>query len=299
MVTRLIDELIDIFSDGIEDRLFVNELLKHEPFITQPDSVCLLENNERFRERDNECKLEQCKCLQRLSNALKEYHSCVLNINGSNEFDFRDRFNDVVILNDTNHLLYYHATQFEPIHNLLIHKTNCNNNKSCKLSNCCMRKRNHRNRFQITSHENLLSDFYHGYDINDIVTQQILDSIHCYYFHTFDIAYTLTQVEKQNIINHDAKQNDNHIDVDKTIQQMNNVIQSKRKSNGLDGLNNDKNKFMITTQQNKLDIYSYGYRYFYWFHYKNNHKLYDDAHKIANHPWINKWGGDPPIANAS
>eukprot|EP01084_Bolivina_argentea_P270988 460934_1 len=132
---------------------------------TLTDSTYLLENKAYIGQNDGKCALKQCICLERLSTSLKIYHQFMIDIdnNSSSEFDFRDRFDCIVVLNDSNHLLYHHSTEFEDICNILIDKSN--NKQVCKLSNCRMMRRNHRNRSEITSNENLLSDIYYGHDI--------------------------------------------------------------------------------------------------------------------------------------
>eukprot|EP01084_Bolivina_argentea_P142284 249977_1 len=105
-------------------------------------------------------------------------------------------YNSVALLNDFHHLLFYHSHQFESIHNILSKRVY--KNVQCRLSNCLVMKRNYRNRKAITKKK--LNELYFDYD--DIVPQQLIDCIHCFYFHSFDTGMKLTNEDRNNIINH-------------------------------------------------------------------------------------------------
>eukprot|EP01083_Nonionella_stella_P057169 150190_1 len=273
--------------------LFIKQLSSEPTPKTPIDSAYLLNEKTYFRQNDDNCKLTECKCLERLCNLLKQYHTSILNSNNHETFQFKEQFDIVSTINDVNHLLFSHSTEFEPIHHIF--KEESNNNQICDLSKCLMTRRNYRDRSKITSREDLLSQMYSG---DDVVTEQILDSVHCHWFHTFDIGYKLTKLETHDIIHDDVKRNDCD-DRDINIQRIHDVVRRKRKCysdvQGLERLRSGTNKFMMKTQQNKLDEFSYGCRYFYWSHYKNNRKTYDDAHNLSNFKWA---PSDPPIANA-
>eukprot|EP01084_Bolivina_argentea_P177102 306344_1 len=155
-----------------------------------------------------------------------------------------------------------------------------NNNQICKLSNCLMMRRNHRNRNKIGNIS--LKNVYYGNDDMDIVTQQIMDRIHCHYAHTFDIGYRLTIAEKQSIINQEVKvseHDENNIvpGFDMYVKQVKDIVNAKR--------NKHQNIKELVTLPNRHckyssigDMYSFGFRYFYWKYYKDNHNEYDDAH---------------------
>eukprot|EP01084_Bolivina_argentea_P096800 174020_1 len=98
------------------------------------------------------CKLYECPCLAVITNALQ---MAILN---QNEQKIDINYNKVDLLNDFNHLLFYHSNEFEYIYNKLI--AQINNNKPCNLLKCLMMKRNQRNRSEITENENLLNKLY-------------------------------------------------------------------------------------------------------------------------------------------
>eukprot|EP01084_Bolivina_argentea_P031241 57825_1 len=277
-----------------EFTLFAKKLKEQHLVITPIESRYLL-NEETYFRQHGKCKLVDCECLRRLCQVLDQYHTI---INDEKSAKFQEKFNMVSILNDANHLLYSHSTEFENIYKILVEESS--DKKPCSLPNCLMMRRNYRERSMITSKENLLHSLYAGNDHVTQVTQQILDSLHCNYFHTFDIGYKLTELEKQKIVNDDIKIDDAEIEDgdDANVEKISSVLTAKREQNknvqGLERLKNDKNKFMVQTQQNKFDVFSYGYRYFYWNHYKNNQKPYDDAHNLAN---FNSYTRDPPTAN--
>ena len=61
--------------------------------------------------------------------------------------------------------------------------------KGCNLSNCLLLQRNGRDRFQIKQNDGLLRDLYFG---ADIVEQQLLDTIHCNFMHSYDRGMRLS-----------------------------------------------------------------------------------------------------------
>eukprot|EP01084_Bolivina_argentea_P008593 16083_1 len=133
-------------------------------------------------------------------------------------------------------------------------------------------KRNQRDRTEIAKNEGLLNNLYFLPD--DIILHQLLDRIHAYYLHSFDIGYKLTNEQRNNIINQDVevKLNEDIIGNDITALQINSLIKSKKNHyqniDGLNRLNNANNKFVtdhVTDEKtNNLDEYSYGFRFFYW-----------------------------------
>eukprot|EP01084_Bolivina_argentea_P212751 361576_1 len=62
-------------------------------------------------------------------------------------------YTNVSLLNDYNHLLFYHANEFEDIFNALTKNVQCNGICHDQLSQCISMRRNQRNRAQITKNE--------------------------------------------------------------------------------------------------------------------------------------------------
>eukprot|EP01084_Bolivina_argentea_P050576 93021_1 len=159
---------------------------------TEINSIYLLESAKIYSKHKNndECKLINCEYLKRICDILKRYNYHTQNIQIQN-IHIND-INNICLLNDYNHLLFTHYNEFENIYNMLIKQ--CSDNKVCELKTCLMMRRNQRNRSNITKNENLLKEFYINND--NIVTQQLLDTIHSNYFHSFDIGYELTTKKK-------------------------------------------------------------------------------------------------------
>eukprot|EP01084_Bolivina_argentea_P032233 59614_1 len=89
-------------------------------------------------------------------------------------------------LNEFHHLLLCHTTdkEFERIYNLF--------GGHCDLEECSVYSRHYRNAKNIAT-ENL--------ECKDIAAIQLLDTIHCFYSHTFDIGHMLTSKQKKIIQN--------------------------------------------------------------------------------------------------
>eukprot|EP01084_Bolivina_argentea_P091731 165102_1 len=109
---------------------------------------------------------------------------------------------------------------------------------------------------------------------DDIASQQLLDRIHCYYFHTFDIGYKLRKCEKQNIIDTEKKSNEEYHRI------ISSTILSKRRMYGhSDALNAIKAK---TNKFKNVKKYNFGYRFYYWKPYENYTGFNDPAYPQTN-----------------
>eukprot|EP01083_Nonionella_stella_P155018 500192_1 len=172
------------------------------------------------------CEVVKCKYLEKISNALKAHHQNIdYKINHANDdakveniFDL-DQYTNACLLNDFNHLLFHHSNDFEEIHHILINQSN--DDKPCQLTTCLSITRNQRNR----SIEN--AQLYSNYkDQKDIIFQQSLDRVHCYYLHSFDCGYKITKRERTNMSSSlDTKENDDdemkdNTSFDTNVQQM-------------------------------------------------------------------------------
>eukprot|EP01084_Bolivina_argentea_P021955 40791_1 len=292
LTLRCIDKLICIFNKPSSTYDIVN-ITKLNNFTTEvnlTDQSCIQFDPSHFLEPSNnhfgdrlDCELRDCQSLTLL---YTEFNQKTHNNTTTNHH--------VTLLNAFHHLLLNHSHEFENIYNIIIEL--CNNNKSCDLKKCAAMLRNHRNKANITEDESQLNQFYANMDT---VKQQLLDTIHCHYFHSFDIGYKFTTKEKENIMNCEMKTN-GYKDIH--ISEINQILNNKRASysniNGLERLNSSRNKFISqhTINQFQFETFSFGYRYFYWNHYKNNSSIHDDSHKNACREF--KWSPQPPIANA-
>eukprot|EP01084_Bolivina_argentea_P052484 96422_1 len=113
---------------------------------------------------------------QLISHMNKKIEDCIL-------AEIGDGYKTIDLLNDFHHIMSVHSCDFEEIYEKFII------NEQCSTTQCLMLKRNQRDRSLETKNETLLTRLY--FNENDILLQQLLDSIHCHYFHSFDIGYRL------------------------------------------------------------------------------------------------------------
>eukprot|EP01084_Bolivina_argentea_P150186 262290_1 len=238
---------------------------------------------------DKSCVLEKCDHLSNLTGVLCEYHSWIM----QNDEDICKQFinskQDIVcILNNFNHLLRFHHAEFENIYHKLIEK--CNDGKVCELSDCLMMKRNYRNRSSMQS--DFVDIYFNCNDMADIREQQILDKIHCFYFHSFDIGHKISYADsvliQQKVEQEEKKVDDDEIEHDTSIISLHKYLMNKKQSsvhvNGFERIIRDKTKFCDTINSERCSmpqsayLYSYGFTFFYWENYKNNIETSDPIH---------------------
>eukprot|EP01084_Bolivina_argentea_P264145 447336_1 len=243
------------------------------------------------------CVLLQCTHLNRLIIALKMYNEFIAhnketdvekkeNILSNKKRKMNDIFNDnydsVSVVNDFHHLLDFHADQFEQIYNILVEQ--CNNGIPCTVSNCIMMHRNCRDRNMLRSNDAELNRLYFNQsNINDIINQQLLDTIHCYYAHSFDVGHKLSQEQKQTI-EEMVKMDDTHDSKNIDDAEENNLIYDKIVASIYQFISrnmnfNHGNSAKYSTILGNVDDlkYSFGFKFFYWDYYKNNVESVDPA----------------------
>eukprot|EP01084_Bolivina_argentea_P000771 1418_1 len=184
----------------------------------------------------------------------------------------------VDILNTFNHLLSIHDTEIEDLYNIFI--TECNKQNMCKLSKCLHIARNHRNRDKSNANVSELETLYCcDIDSKWIAIQQIIDKVHCHFFHTFDIGYKLTRKAlhqiKQNI--RETEQHSyQHTMIRETIKHIRSIKTPR---------NYIHDKF-VTNVDEKVDDnyvwYEYGNKYYYWNYYKNNQETNFQQNKFCD-----------------
>eukprot|EP01084_Bolivina_argentea_P226396 382442_1 len=220
------------------------------------------------------CKVSTCMNLDRICKILQNYHSSSFSkanivshtniiccINGlyppttQVEYAFKP-YDCTLLLNDFHHLLFNHKDQFQDVYHLLIEKTNHGN--ICNTANCHMMTRNYRDRDEFKY-------CYIGNDnMGDIVQQQLLDKIHCYYFHSFDIFFQTKHEEKKEKEEKscDSKKWEMHKALQSRTQRLTNKQQMERIFRYM-------SKFTTVADENLLPQYSFGIRYFYSNFYKH------------------------------
>eukprot|EP01084_Bolivina_argentea_P255420 429586_1 len=227
------------------------------------DKQIELIHNEFIQKYNIHCELKKCSFYDRFN------HKKYINDKNENEYPnmhnafqlnhgLRDDYKNVDLVNDF-HKLLHRSNEFENIYQMLIHQSN--NNSPCVISECICMKRNQRNR---TKNEIVLSE------LCDIVTQQLLDRVHCYFFHSFDIGYRLTKNDYV-IVNQLCETNQNA----EYYQKLYKFIEGKRNSykdieyfHRLKSVNKKYNQISDENDEKKCvennnKKYSFGYKFIY------------------------------------
>eukprot|EP01083_Nonionella_stella_P083514 230988_1 len=233
---------------------------------------------------DVQCALDDCLCLEIMCDVMRLYHVYITSnvgrhktqshIDDSVYSEIGNGYNNVDLLDDFNHLLSCHSHEFEDVYNML--KATVYDGEDCNLSQCVMMKRNHRDRSAITKNESILYQLY--FDKDNIVAEQLLDRVHCYYFHTFDVGRGLTENDRCHILGHAFDETQNY-DGDPLLSAFSDIIASKQQQQRVFQRNQHTNhKFVTDIDEKECDEeneYFYGYRFFYWSYYKNNNCALD------------------------
>eukprot|EP01084_Bolivina_argentea_P003581 6736_1 len=164
----------------------LNEMVRYD--FDQQRATKMIHKNEHLSSCDVD--IAQCSRLKDLSNIMVQYDASQDNCDHIHkEYDL------IQIVDIYQHLLSKHDkdTDFQYIYNTL---------PKCIVENCVMFRRNYRNRGYVQYDELRL------YKCDDVCTIQILDKIHCYYKHTYDIGYRLT-LKERNYIYKECKHDSN------------------------------------------------------------------------------------------
>eukprot|EP01084_Bolivina_argentea_P208266 355159_1 len=223
--------------------------------------------------KHEDCNLSDCSALNRTITVLNRYHLLQLD-ETKDDIDsiFDDNYDVVCTLNDFHHLLNIHSNAFEEIYNNLL---NCYNGRPCKLAECCITKRNSRDRSKLTINDVELKLLYRNNDhAVNMMQQQTLDRIHCYYLHSFDSGYKIsiqdTMQLREIADSIEIKQNNNDMANDKILKAyVSNFLERKKQSNSVA----DSSKF--STETDEQIKYSFGFRFFYWDYYSKNNGSVD------------------------
>eukprot|EP01083_Nonionella_stella_P001437 4130_1 len=233
-------------------------------------------------------KLNDCLCLNIIFDAMQLYQIYCM-VQGNNQTvqeavydNIGNHYNSSDLLDDFNHLIFCHGNQFEDICNILTQSVYPQN--KCHLAQCEFMRRHHRDRSKITKGEMLLSELY--FNDERIADEQLLDRIHCYYFHAFDTGLRLSNKEKSIILDRQYEQNVNEtgdITADYIVSQVDALLRAKKRHREYMPRYHDRKCRFVFQEEEKqndyieLNEYSYGYRFFYWPYYKNNTHTVDDA----------------------
>eukprot|EP01084_Bolivina_argentea_P271290 461561_1 len=141
------------------------------------------------------------------------------------------KYDTLQFINDIQHAVITHKDEFDEICGYLQSFRSQYNRKdtqkSCTLQDCQRIRRNHRDRNDCKAEDLLIYE----YDIKEMVTIHLIDSLHCFYFHTFDRGLRLTSQDSQHLSCYPEKQEDNLYNerLDRTTQ-----LLQKRQKNAAD-----------------------------------------------------------------
>eukprot|EP01084_Bolivina_argentea_P298449 514300_1 len=180
------------------------------------------------------------------------------------------------LLHDYYHLINKHVCNsdkdFEEIYNFF-----CKPDKKCKMDSCAMMSRNSRDRSHQKVEQRRSKLYYKHNDVKEVICQQILDQMHAYIYHTYDVGFKLTQEEiydsinindeyKSVSVNHSDSDgyndntpfinsddiNDINIRNDTHKQRIGRIIQRKKQQiRGLRSVRNNNNKFMSVVHKDE------------------------------------------------
>eukprot|EP01084_Bolivina_argentea_P010940 20427_1 len=188
-----------------------------------------------------------------LKSALDQYYS-------SSENELAEQYPIEVVVNDFTYLLNNFTNddyKFENIYDYL--------GGECNINRCQLFRRNYRNRENTIqhNHEKLIT-------LKDECVEQIMDKIHCFWMHSFDMGNRLTAKEKSYINSNDSKQdNEDELLMDKKIQQIVNLSRTKRSAVEPELINISSSKYnaleIYKTTTHSKNMYSFGtvFRYKY------------------------------------
>eukprot|EP01084_Bolivina_argentea_P020584 38274_1 len=248
-------------------------------------------------------QLCNCFAVKRLSTILLEFHRFKNNPDSCNfksmcEYieGLGNTYNNSALLNDYIHLLNEHNSNedFEYVYKCFISEMT----DICDVMTCNFFCRYQRDRSR-DYEANVRDQLYNTSDTKEITTQQIIDKIHCYWLHTFDLGYKLTSKELQEISTNDEQKTENKNNISDNIRLTNcidneliyrqKIIRNKRtrftetenKQQIVIDDRNRNNKWIIKkdakshrTNDAKLgQIYSFGFPYKYG-KYHRKHKWY-------------------------
>merc|ERR1712062_499353 len=131
-------------------------------------------------------------------------------------FHFGKTYDTTALLNDYIHLLHFHHDDksFEAVFNFLKHS-------DCDIVSCPNMERNNRNRATNDAIVTI-SDLYGASEPREVNIQQILDQMHCYWFHSFELGYRLTAREQEETL---------QLDEEKTEESLNEEVEASSLQN--------------------------------------------------------------------
>eukprot|EP01084_Bolivina_argentea_P201181 343924_1 len=212
------------------DIIDASNMKKLKAFTAQLNKIKPTDANDQYFHitsdiNQNQCTLNECSTVSRVCTILKRYQLQQNENNQPQKKDvYDDNYNNTNFLNDFNHLLLKHSTEFESIYDILIERNNGNN--ICNLSECSIVRRNHRDRSVFSTNETALKRLYSSIDDHEIITQQLIDRVHCHFLHTFDIGYKISISDTKYMQQQEIKTNEDDCNID--VVKIQDLLKSKR-----------------------------------------------------------------------
>eukprot|EP01084_Bolivina_argentea_P150917 263484_1 len=217
-------------------------------------------------------KIKDCLHFERFESVMVQY-SIEKNMLNEQHIDITLILNDFLFLHNN----YKDNDQFEFIYNEL--------GGYCNMNSCEMFRRNYRNRkydMDMNQHSN---------STDTISKQQILDKLHCFYHHSFDIGYKLHS--KENSIGYKLHSKEEHILTNYKIMQMHQHLskhqtyaRSNKTSNILHYSKAKFNQFYMKKDEN-YKMYSFGIQFKYGYHNEDTYMMYNDEKEWTEQNAIN------------
>eukprot|EP01084_Bolivina_argentea_P215866 366580_1 len=208
----------------------------------------------------NSCDIINCNHFCNLMDALQQYDGLSHNSLIRNDNHILDKIyknGNIDLVNDFEHILSIHAAQFDAMYDLAIYY---NNNQDCSLSNCRVIRRHYSDKAVSVFDSSL-----------DVVKQQLLDKVHCYFYHAFDVGYKVKNAEMIKMLSdkvmemQESKDTDN---IDHVLSRFRALVSTPPSIQCIDR----SHKFITKGRNN---YYNYSFRFFYWEYFKYITNKYD------------------------
>eukprot|EP01083_Nonionella_stella_P027719 76344_1 len=201
----------------------------HSGTFTETDDTDSMKMTPRY----GHCELHECGAVDELIHCMRNVQDVIESNSKTNRC--LSYFTHLITTHDTN-------DDFEYIYNKL---------DECKIRNCVRFERNHRNRSASSSHS---------------VNEQMIDRIHCYYYHSYDIGHRLTKSELNRLQEEYVEGvHEGNVCFNVQLSTLNDILDSKHKIYRLmrgSETNRDINKFMALNAEQE-SVYSFGYEFLY------------------------------------
>eukprot|EP01083_Nonionella_stella_P032771 89669_1 len=213
----------------------------------------------------DECEsIEQCPSLQRIVQYLKIHQSAdpqeicqVLNTE-----------NTPFLTDDFHHILFHHLSDQKPVEETrneyeLIYNYVMTKVPQCKLSKCENYRRNNRQR----ETQKILTKI----DTTTAYYVEMMDRMHCFFIHSFDVGFRLKSKELKDVFNEDDNKSEQDLSMIRLTKSLNSRRQALESARGAQAVQNTKFVSEITVDRDTemkandelVNEYSMGMRYCY------------------------------------